>query len=457
MEGYHEIDSLNDRLLNESLETEENGSEDIVPGPRITGESNKLSAIFLIVNAALGAGLLNFPQAFDQAGGIFVAVTVQAVLLGCIACGLLILAYSSWQVHAATLQDTLQGMCGSVMSLLCAVLIAVYCFGTCVTFLIIIGDQFDRVLMSLVGPEFCYVWYMNRHFTIPATAILLILPLCYSKKIDFLKYVSSLGVLAVLYVVGLVVLQYYTGNYIPAPTKTKPDHWTDIFYVVPVICFGYQCHVSAVPIYSCMQDRTMKSFTVVVVIALIICTTAYTLTGVYGYLTFGSKVSSDVIESYGSSDISILIGITAIAIKTITTYPILLYCGREAVNNVWCGLTHDGDLAIGENTRRAVIATIWFSLTMVLAVVCPDIGVVIDALGSLAAVFIFIFPGVCLLQNSLRRDPLMMTIKVRWYIAGAVLFISVGAFILGVVVVQTVERLIKDTEQPVRLCYVHNI
>lgn len=45
----------------------------------IAGESNKLSAIFLIVNAALGAGLLNFPQAFDQAGGIFAAVAVQAV------------------------------------------------------------------------------------------------------------------------------------------------------------------------------------------------------------------------------------------------------------------------------------------------------------------------------------------------------------------------------------------
>lgn len=45
----------------------------------VAGESNKLSAIFLIVNAALGAGLLNFPQAFDQAGGILVAVIVQAV------------------------------------------------------------------------------------------------------------------------------------------------------------------------------------------------------------------------------------------------------------------------------------------------------------------------------------------------------------------------------------------
>lgn len=39
MEGYHEIDGLNDRLRNESLETEENASEEISTGPRITGKN----------------------------------------------------------------------------------------------------------------------------------------------------------------------------------------------------------------------------------------------------------------------------------------------------------------------------------------------------------------------------------------------------------------------------------
>ena len=34
--------------------------------------------------------------------------------------------------------------------------------GTCITFLIIIGDQFDRAFASLVGPQFCYTWYLNR-------------------------------------------------------------------------------------------------------------------------------------------------------------------------------------------------------------------------------------------------------------------------------------------------------
>ncbi len=36
-------------------------------------------AVFLIVNAALGAGLLNFAKAFDNAGGILVSSLVQIV------------------------------------------------------------------------------------------------------------------------------------------------------------------------------------------------------------------------------------------------------------------------------------------------------------------------------------------------------------------------------------------
>lgn len=50
MEGYHEIDSLNDRLLNESLETEENVNEENSTGPRITGK-NYFHCFFLPMKA----------------------------------------------------------------------------------------------------------------------------------------------------------------------------------------------------------------------------------------------------------------------------------------------------------------------------------------------------------------------------------------------------------------------
>lgn len=60
-----------------------------------------------------------------------------------------------------------------------------------------------------MGHDFCYTWYLNRAFTIPASSILFILPFCYSKKIDFLKLPSAVGVLAIFYIVGLITFEYF--------------------------------------------------------------------------------------------------------------------------------------------------------------------------------------------------------------------------------------------------------
>ena len=56
----------------------------IAPAQWVKGDfffpgSSWYAAVFIVVNAALGAGLLNFPQAFDQSGGIAVAIIIQAV------------------------------------------------------------------------------------------------------------------------------------------------------------------------------------------------------------------------------------------------------------------------------------------------------------------------------------------------------------------------------------------
>lgn len=414
--------------------------------------SSRVAAIFLIINAALGAGLLNFPQAFDQAGGILTAVCVQAVLLVWILGALLILAHCSDQTGASTLQDVLEGVCGRKGLVACALCIALYCFGTCVTFQIIIGDQFDRVLSSLHGPDFCHFWYMNRKFTITASSIILILPLCYSRRIDFLKYVSYLGVSAIVYVVALVVYEKYFGNFVPGPIKTKPDEWTDVFFVVPVICFAYQCHVSVIPIYACLEERNLRNFSVCVVTAVGVCVLTYSLAGVFGYLTFGGSVESDVLESYSGSSMLVLAGITSVAVKTFTTYPILLFCGREAVSNLYVLFAGEPDVALTEKRRRYTIATVWFALTLVLSVVSPNIGVVIDILGSLAAIFIFVFPGICWMQSTLHKDPLIILNKDKFCVLGAVLFILLGTFLFGVVFVQAIQRFRHPLPVHVKIC-----
>jgi sodium-coupled neutral amino acid transporter 7/8 len=207
------------------------------------GGTNDVYTVFLIVNAALGAGLLNLPKAFDAAGGVVAAILVQLVLIVFIVVALYILAYAADRNSASpatTIQDVMGQSIGGVGRLITSVCVVIYCFGTTVTFLIVIGDQFDLVLESLVGPNFCNKFYMNRDFTMSMTAIVFILPFCFSRRIDFLRIPSLLGVFAIIYLVALIVYEYYFGNFTAGPIKHWPTRWTDVFLVVPDICFGYQ-------------------------------------------------------------------------------------------------------------------------------------------------------------------------------------------------------------------------
>ena len=87
--------------------------------------------------------------------------------------------------------------------------------------------------------------------------------------------------------------------------------------MVPTICFGYQCHVSVIPIYSCMKNRTINNFVFAATTAIVICAVSYSLFAVYGYLTFGSHVNEDIMMSYEGGGL-VYAGMYAMALKVIT-------------------------------------------------------------------------------------------------------------------------------------------
>lgn len=66
------------------------------------------------------------------------------LLIGILASTMFILVYSSDINKDCTYHDVLLSMCGKRSQQLSAISILLTCFGICVTFLIIIGDQYDR-------------------------------------------------------------------------------------------------------------------------------------------------------------------------------------------------------------------------------------------------------------------------------------------------------------------------
>lgn len=169
----------------------------------------------------------------------------------------------------------------------------------------------------------------------------------------------------------------------------------DVFTVIPVICFGYQCHVNAVPIYACLRKRTLKEFSKSIAVSILIVFLAYTISATFGYLTFGVDVNDDLLKSYDSRDVSVLIAVVMYLIKTYTSYPLNLFCARTAIEGLWIELWRIDNQNIYkyEKKRRILIVTIWFFMSLFIALFIPNITVVINYLGALAATFMFIFPG----------------------------------------------------------------
>ncbi|KAL4613654.1 putative sodium-coupled neutral amino acid transporter 7 [Arapaima gigas] len=406
------------------------------PGRR--GGTSSLGAVFIVVNAALGAGLLNFPAAFSTAGGVTAGVALQLGMLVFIISGLVLLGYCSQVSNETTYQEVVRVVCGRVTGVICEVAIAVYTFGTCIAFLIIIGDQQDKLIAAVSHESDSPVsrpWYADRKFTIFLTSVLIILPLSIPKEIGFQKYASAVSVIGTWYVTIVIIVKYIwpDADVSPGFVPTSPPSWTAVFNAMPTICFGFQCHVSSVPVFNSMRRREIRSWGWVVTMGMIICLFVYTGTGVCGFLSFGSNVSQDVLMSYPSNDIAVALARFFIIICVVTSYPILHFCGRAVLEGLWLRFHGEAvEVDVTKERRRRVAQTLlWFSLTLILALFIPDIGRVISLIGGLAACFIFVFPGLCLIQAKLSE--IQEVKRASWWgmVSYGIFMVTIGAFIFG--------------------------
>jgi len=398
----------------------------------------------------LGAGMLNFPQAFDSAGGIAVAMTVQVVIVLLATISLLILAWCSDVRGTATYQETVGALCGSIGKHTCSVFTILYCYAACIALLVVVGDQTDRVFYDKYGDDFCRTWYLDRKFIVTVASLFTILPFCYAKTIDVLKYASSLATVGVFYLVFLIVYEYFTSNHGDVHVKTKPTRWTDVFHVIPTLCFAYQCHVSIVPCYACLEPRKLSVFTGSSLLAVAVTFIVYSLVGIFGYLTFGTGVQPDILSSLSVGRPVVAFGFFMFALKAFLSYPIVEFCGRAALESLWVDWKNldSLEIIIGERRRRIVCGTLWFVSSLLIGIFIPSIQSVIDILGSLAATFIFIYPGLCLLSISQIFEDQLPPKYLKLARIVSVFYITLGAFVFGLTLVMAIQYNLIGGDQP---------
>uniref|UniRef100_A0A8C3VSF8 Solute carrier family 38 member 8 n=1 Tax=Catagonus wagneri TaxID=51154 RepID=A0A8C3VSF8_9CETA len=408
---------------------------------------SSLGAVFILLKSALGAGLLNFPWAFHKAGGVAPALLVEMVSLIFLISGLVILGYAASVSGQATYQGVVGGLCGPTIGKLCEACFIVNLLMISVAFLRVIGDQLDK-LCDFLLPGAPPAWYTDQRFTLTLLSLLLVLPLSAPREIGFQKYTSILGTLAACYLALVVVAQYYLGppGLAPEPRPAvSPPSWTSVFSVFPTICFGFQCHEAAVSIYCSMSNQSLWHWALVSVLSLLACCLVYSLTGLYGFLTFGAEVSADILMSYPGSDGVIVVARVLFAVSIVTVYPIVLFLGRSVMQDFWrrgcCPAC--GPRALVEPSEpwvRMPLTVLWVTVTLTMALFLPDLSEIIGIIGGISSFFIFIFPGLCLIC-AISVEPIRPRVKCCLE-AWGVVSVLVGTFIFGQSTVEAVLELL---------------
>lgn len=181
----------------------------------------------------------------------------------------------------------------------------------------------------------------------------------------------------------------------------------DIFYkhsslsemtsILPIVCFGYACHLSLVPTIATIRKSDKPRAFITVTIMLMICTIVYLTISVVAVLVFGSKIKQDLIQNFPGDDWSTLATIALVGLKCILTSPAAFLPARITISDI---LTKSckkfADLC--EPAQRIMVTTATLILALVLALLVPNITVALNLLGTISVLFIFNLPALAYLN-----------------------------------------------------------
>uniref|UniRef100_A0A8C5JLK1 Solute carrier family 38 member 8 n=1 Tax=Junco hyemalis TaxID=40217 RepID=A0A8C5JLK1_JUNHY len=338
--------------------------------------------------------------------------------------GLAVLGYAAALSAQPTYQGVVRAVCGAAVGKLCEVCFLLNLFMISVALLRVVGDQLEK---REFGAPQLPPWYVDQRFTLSALCVLVIFPLSVPREIGFQKYSRfPQGAIQAAQFMAWFLLHESLMPFVLCFLSIchRSLSWTSIFSVIPTICFGFQCHEACVAIYSSMRNQSFSHWVTVSVLSMLICLLIYSLTGLYGYLTFGEAVASDVLMSYPGNDPLVIVARLLFGVSIVTIYPIVVLLGRSVVKDLWAAPKRGAVAASEAHERRGRVAltVTWMAATLGIALFVPDIGKVIELIGGISAFFIFIFPG-----KSRHKEGGKQAALIAW----GVLSVLGGAFVCG--------------------------
>lgn len=404
--------AANQPLLNNfGYTTVEDGAPLDEPVEEVTPEKEASATVFSsqinLTNTILGAGMLALPHAFSvggySLGAFFLLIAGIGGGYGLHLLGVCAHSMGHRNTSYGGVADSTVPSCSGIIS----AAVAIKCFGVATSYLIVIGDQFPKV-MEAQGVN---GMASSREFWIILYHLAICTPLACLPKLDMLKFTSSIALCAGAYLITLVILFAYVPeltdtvpckkDHLPQdvdPCKEDPIAWTgktNFLSVMSIFIFSYTCHQNIFTIHNELKINTVKNINQVVIRTVATALAVYSGVAVSGYVLFGPAVKGDILTLYPSDQSAAGKAFTglrvAIAFFVGLSYPLQSHpCRQSLMHLVQLGLGKPPGAIWHWGLTAGILAG---SLCIALAV--TSLGMVLAVVGATASTTLcYILPGV---------------------------------------------------------------
>ncbi|KAI0046216.1 hypothetical protein FA95DRAFT_1520510 [Auriscalpium vulgare] len=409
------------------------------------GHATLTSSTSNLANTIIGSGMLTFPLALASAG--IIPGMITCVFSGSVAAfGLYLLAAAAPRApHRRASFFAIADLTFPRAAVFFDAAIAIKCFGVSISYLIIIKSLLPNVVESLyhdltspdTNPP---AWALDGRNWITVLMVILV-PLAFLRRLDSLRHTSYIALFSVAYLVLIVIVCYFRP--LEGSTPRGEVHlikFTPNFVsTFPIQVFAFTCAQNAspfyhfavlfadlsaqlFPIFNELKTNSQRRMNIVIATSIGSATLTYEIIAVFGYLTFGSKVSANIIAMYPSTSLFIAVGQLAIAILVMFSYPLQVHPCRNCLDKVFHFGTPAAKPVAGDEEveevedehgvhaemsplKHTVLTTAIIASGFTIAYFVDDLQMVLSFVGATGSTTIsFILPGLFYWQMT-RNDP----------------------------------------------------
>ncbi|KAJ3436942.1 amino acid transporter [Anaeramoeba flamelloides] len=373
--------------------------------PKVAG---LFSSISNLSNGCMGAGILSLPFVFSGVGwalGIILLILVGFLSWGSLQ--LLMIATTKAKIYEY--EELAKYAWGKKFGIFMKCAIFGLTLSASTTYLIIIGDSFPVVFKNFAATEHSIL--TSRTFVCLILMCFPIFPLMNMRKMDHLKFSSSLSFVSVCYIVLILIISFPSINlhFTSHPIYAFKWNYVGILKGIPILIFSDSAHIVSLSVMKEFRNPNRKRITIASSSTMILCNLMYFVASFFGFFTFGADVQGDVISGYPKDKLSIIFARFVLSIGGIVSIPLFLFVARASVNvlffrNKPFSWVRNGLISLG----LAVIIS-------VLALTVPQIQLVADFCGATFCVAtIYIAPGFIYLKVCTKKGETKKKI-ISWF------------------------------------------